>query len=32
MVMKAVSEAKRKVPVKKIVVSLQGEVISEDWI
>ena len=29
---KAVAEAERKVPVKKIVISLQGEVLTEEWI
>jgi hypothetical protein len=29
---KAVEQAKRKVPVKAIVVSLKGEIVSEDWI
>lgn len=28
----AVKKAKRKVPVKAITVSLQGEIISEDWV
>ncbi|MBN2529911.1 MAG: 4Fe-4S binding protein [Deltaproteobacteria bacterium] len=28
----AVSRASRKVPVKKIVVSLKGELLSEDWV
>lgn len=32
MVMKAVAEAERKVPVKKIVLGLQGDIISEEWI
>ncbi|NLD98642.1 MAG: 4Fe-4S ferredoxin, partial [Fibrobacter sp.] len=29
---KAVAAAKRKIPVKCIVVSLQGEVLSEEWV
>lgn len=29
---KAAKSAKRKIPVKSIVVSLQGEILSEDWI
>ena len=28
----ALAHSKRKVPVKSIVVSLQGEVLSEDWV
>jgi predicted transcriptional regulator len=28
----AASQAKRKVPIKCIVVSLQGEVLNEDWV
>ena len=32
MVVNAVQAAKRKVPVKAIKVSLQGEVLSEEWI
>lgn len=28
----ALQAAKRKIPVKSIVVSLQGEVLSEDWV
>ena len=28
----ALQSAKRKIPVKSIVISLQGEVLSEDWI
>ena len=28
----ALRQAKRKVPVKAIIVSLQGEILSEDWI
>ena len=28
----ALEESKRKVPLKSIVVSLQGEILSEDWI
>ncbi len=32
MVQKAVTEASRKVPVKAIIVSIQGEILSEQWI
>ena len=28
----AVDSAKRKVPIKAVVVSLQGEILSEEWI
>jgi hypothetical protein len=28
----AVQSSKRKVPIKSIVVSLQGEILSEDWV
>jgi hypothetical protein len=28
----AVGQAKRKVPIKSVVVSLQGEVLQEDWV
>lgn len=28
----ALADSKRKVPVKSIVVSLQGEILSEDWL
>ena len=28
----AVESSKRKVPIKSIVVSLQGEILSEDWV
>jgi len=28
----AVAQAKRKIPLKSVVVSLQGEVLSEDWV
>lgn len=28
----ALQSAKRKIPVKSIVISLQGEVLSEDWV
>jgi hypothetical protein len=28
----AVSQASRKVPVKAIVVSLQGEILQEEWV
>ena len=31
MALKAAASAKRKVPIKSIVVSLQGEVLSEEW-
>lgn len=31
-VQQALDQAKRKVPVKKIVISLQGEILSEDWL
>lgn len=29
---KAADEAKRKIPIKSIVVSLQGEILQEDWV
>ena len=29
---KALSEAERKIPLKKIVVSVQGDIISEEWV
>ena len=29
---KALSQAQRQVPVKAIVVSLQGEILSEEWV
>ncbi len=32
LVQKAAAEAARKVPVKAIVVGLQGEILSEDWL
>jgi len=32
MAQQALSVSKRKVPVKSIVVSLQGEILSEDWV
>jgi ferredoxin len=32
MVQMALSQAERKVPVKKIVIGLEGDVLSEDWI
>ena len=32
LVTKAASEAARKVPVKAVVVGLQGEILSEDWL
>jgi ferredoxin len=32
LVKKAIAQAKRKVPVKSIMVSLEGEVLSEEWI
>ena len=28
----AVAHAQRKIPIKKIVVSLQGEILSEEWV
>jgi len=28
----ALSKAKRKIPIKKIVISLKGEILTEDWI
>lgn len=28
----AVQNAKRKIPIKSVVVSLQGEILSEDWV
>ncbi|HOK40747.1 MAG TPA: 4Fe-4S binding protein [bacterium] len=28
----AASKAKRKIPIKKIIVSLQGEILSEEWV
>lgn len=28
----ALASAKRKIPIKSIVISLQGEVLSEDWV
>jgi hypothetical protein len=31
-VKKAIAQANRKVPVKSIMVSLEGEVLSEEWI
>ena len=31
MALKAAASAKRKVPIKSVVVSLQGEVLSEEW-
>ena len=30
--LKAAAAAKRKVPIKSIVVGLQGEVLSEEWV
>jgi len=30
--MKAVQAAKRKVPVKSVVVSLKGEILAEEWV
>jgi len=32
LVQMALAEASRKVPVKKVVVSMEGEILSEDWI
>ena len=32
MVRKALDEASRKVPVKKIIVGINSEIISEDWV
>ena len=32
MALRAAQEAKRKVPIKSIIVSLQGEVLSEEWV
>jgi hypothetical protein len=32
LVQRATAEASRKVPVKAVVVGLQGEIISEDWL
>ncbi|MDP2939451.1 MAG: 4Fe-4S ferredoxin [Candidatus Omnitrophota bacterium] len=32
MAQQALQEAKRKIPVKSIVVSLQGDILSEEWV
>ena len=32
MARQALQSAKRKIPIKSIVVSLQGDVLSEDWV
>ena len=32
MAQQALQSAKRKIPIKSIVISLQGEVLSEDWV
>ena len=32
LVKQALEESKRKVPVKSIVVSIEGEILSEDWV
>lgn len=32
MAQEALQKAKRKIPVKSIVVSLQGDILSEDWV
>ena len=32
MAMRAAQEAKRKVPIKSVTVSLQGEVLKEEWV
>jgi len=29
---KATENASRKIPLKKIVISIQGEILSEDWV
>ena len=29
---RAVEEAERKIPIKAIVVSLQGEILKEEWV
>jgi ribosomal protein L16/L10AE len=32
MVIKALGKASRKVPVKKMIVGINGEVLQEDWV
>jgi len=32
MARQALQSTKRKIPIKSIIISLQGEVLSEDWV
>jgi hypothetical protein len=32
LVQKAVSESKRKIPIKYMIVGIQGEILQEEWL